>query len=43
MINKIFDMAVNEKYKHSELTSKIIECAMEVHKYLGNDFIHRYD
>ncbi len=31
-------MHINEKYKHSELTSKIIGCAMEVHKYLGNGF-----
>ena len=29
---------VNEKYKYSELTGKIIGCAMEVHKYLGNGF-----
>ena len=28
----------NEKYKHSELTSKIIGCAMEVRKMLGNGF-----
>ena len=28
----------NEKYKYSELTGKIIGCAMEVHKYLGNGF-----
>ncbi len=27
-----------EKYKHSELTGKIIGAAMEVHKYLGNGF-----
>lgn len=27
-----------EKYKYSELTGKIIGCAMEVHKYLGNGF-----
>jgi len=31
-------MNINKKYKHSELTSKIIGCAMEVHKYLGNGF-----
>ena len=31
-------MYTNEKYKHSELTSKIIGCAMEVHKHLGNGF-----
>ncbi len=27
-----------EKYKHSELTEKIIGCAMKVHSYLGNGF-----
>lgn len=27
-----------EKYIHSELTGKIIGCAMEVHKTLGNGF-----
>lgn len=30
--------AVNEQYKYSELTSKIIGCAIEVHKRLGNGF-----
>ncbi len=30
--------SINEKYKHSALTSKIIGCALEVHKYLGNGF-----
>jgi GxxExxY protein len=29
---------INEKYPESELTGKIIGCAMEVHKYLGNGF-----
>ena len=29
---------INEQYKHSELTSKIIGCAMIVHKTLGNGF-----
>jgi len=29
---------INEKYKYSDLTSKIIGCAMEVHKQLGNGF-----
>ena len=29
---------VNEKYKYSDLTAKIIGCAMEVHKFLGNGF-----
>ena len=31
-------MITNEKYKYSELTGKIIGCAMEVHKILGNGF-----
>lgn len=29
---------VNEKYKYSEVTGKVIGCAMEVHKHLGNGF-----
>lgn len=29
---------INEKYKYSELTSKIIGCAITVHKALGNGF-----
>jgi GxxExxY protein len=29
---------INENYKHSELTSKIIGCGMTVHKILGNGF-----
>jgi len=29
---------IDGKYKYSELTGKIIGCAMEVHKYLGNGF-----
>ena len=29
---------INEQYKHSALTSKIIGCAMTVHKILGNGF-----
>lgn len=29
---------VKEEYKYSELTGKIIGCAMEVHKILGNGF-----
>ena len=29
---------INEKYKYSELTSKIIGCAIAVHKTLGNGF-----
>ena len=29
---------VKEEYPHSELTGKIIACAMEVHRILGNGF-----
>ncbi len=29
---------INEQYKYSELTSKIIGCAMTTHKMLGNGF-----
>ena len=29
---------INNNYKHSELTSKIIGCAMKVHSALGNGF-----
>ena len=29
---------IDEKYKYSAITAKIIGCAMEVHKYLGNGF-----
>jgi len=29
---------IKEEYKYSELTSKIIGCAMEVHNQLGNGF-----
>ena len=29
---------INEKYKYSELTGKIIGAAMEVHSFLGNGF-----
>jgi GxxExxY protein len=36
MINMI-DM-IKEEYKYSALTEKIIGCAMEVHKVLGNGF-----
>lgn len=32
------DIVIKEKYKYSELTSKIIGTAMEVHKFLGNGF-----
>lgn len=33
---------INEKYKYSDLTAKIIGCAMTVHKALGNGFTHIY-
>ncbi|MBV5281178.1 MAG: GxxExxY protein [Paludibacter sp.] len=29
---------INEQYKYSALTEKIIGCAMEVHKIIGNGF-----
>ncbi len=29
---------INEQYKYSELTSKIIGCAMKVHSAMGNGF-----
>ena len=29
---------IDEQYKYSELTAKIIGCAMTVHKALGNGF-----
>jgi len=29
---------INNEYKYSDLTEKIIGCAMEVHKILGNGF-----
>lgn len=29
---------IKQEYKHSELTSKIIGCAINVHKVLGNGF-----
>lgn len=29
---------IKSEYKYSELTSKIIRCAFEVHKILGNEF-----
>ena len=31
-------MIVDEKYKYSDLTSRIIKCAMSVHGALGNGF-----
>ena len=32
---------INEMYKYSDITAKIIGCAMEVHKILGNGFQER--
>ena len=29
---------IDEKYKYSELTSRVIGCAMKVHSALGNGF-----
>lgn len=29
---------INEKYPLSDLTGKIIKCAIEVHNHLGNGF-----
>jgi GxxExxY protein len=29
---------IKEQYKDSEITSKMLACAFEVHKYLGNGF-----
>lgn len=29
---------INQKYKYSELTEKIIGCAMKVHSFLGHGF-----
>lgn len=34
----IKDNLINKNYPESELTGKIIGCAMEVHKILGNGF-----
>lgn len=31
-------MMINDKYEDSALTAKIIGCAMEVHRFLGNGF-----
>jgi len=38
MKTMINDKIINEKYKYSDLTAKIIGAAMEVHKFLGNGF-----
>jgi len=37
-MKKDFTTAINEQYKYSDLTSRIIGCAMEVHTILGNGF-----
>ncbi|MDP2336962.1 MAG: GxxExxY protein [Bacteroidota bacterium] len=29
---------IKEEYKYSDITAKILKCAFEVHKYLGNGF-----
>ncbi len=31
-------MAIDMRFKHSDITEKIIGCAMNVHSYLGNGF-----
>jgi len=33
---------IDNKYPESELTGKIIGCAMEVHRILGNGFTHLF-
>ena len=33
---------INEQYKYSELTSKIIGCAMTVHQILGNRLAYKF-
>ena len=38
MIALIMKEIVNEKYKHSDVTGKIIGCAIKVHSTLGNGF-----
>jgi GxxExxY protein len=38
MMTLIMKEIVNEKYKDSDLTGKIIGCAMKVHSTLGNGF-----
>ena len=32
------EIATNKSYKHSDITGRVIGCAMEVHRYLGNGF-----
>ena len=34
----LMNTMINQQYKHSDLTTKIIGAAMEVHKTLGNGF-----
>src|SRR5680860_303492 len=38
MITMTESKMINEQYKYSELTAKIIGCSMSVHKTLGNGF-----
>ncbi len=38
MVQTMKKEIIKEKYKYSELTSKIINCAMKVHSTLGNGF-----
>ena len=33
-----FFLMIKKEYKYSEITAKILGCAFEVHKYLGNGF-----
>ena len=32
------EIAASKSYKHSDITGKVIGCAMEVHRYFGNGF-----
>lgn len=36
--NDLMNTMIKKEYPESELTGKIIGCAMEVHRYLGNGF-----
>jgi GxxExxY protein len=38
MLHQNPNKMINEQYKYSELTSKVIACAMKVHSTLGNGF-----
>jgi hypothetical protein len=37
-IDALLYMPLMEEFKYSDITRKIIGCAMNVHKYLGNGF-----